>query len=134
MFKKKLTENFALAEFIHPDDTERWKEAEMQPLYEHRLQILARHLETVRAQIDSPIIITSGWRSKQRNLLVGGSKTSDHTTGWAADIKSPYMNAWKLFREIKTMKFAGLIDFDQLIEYPRHVHISVNPRKRGQSW
>lgn len=134
MFKKKLTENFSLNEFIHPDDYVRFRDGEMRALYEQRLQLLAQTLEIIRAQVGGPIIVTSGWRSGQRNLLVGGSKTSDHPSGWAADIKSPYINAWKLFREIKTMRFAGLIDFDQLIEYPRHVHISVNPRSRGQSW
>ncbi|TXG98911.1 MAG: hypothetical protein E6R08_03535 [Nevskiaceae bacterium] len=134
MFKKKLTPNFRLSEFIHPDDYLRFRENQMGPLFEQRLQILATSLEVIREHLNTPLIITSGWRSPQRNLLVGGSKTSNHPSGWAADFKSPYMNAWTLFREIKTMKFAGLIDYDQLIEYPRHVHFSVNPRMRGQSW
>lgn len=134
MFKTKLSDNFALAEFIKPDDYVRFRDNDMRPLFEQRLMILAQTLELIRAYVDSPLFVTSGWRSPQRNLLVGGSKTSDHPTGWAADFKSPYMNAWRLFREVKTMRFGGLIDFDQLIEYPKHVHISVNPRMRGQSW
>jgi uncharacterized protein YcbK (DUF882 family) len=36
---------------------------------------------------DEPIIINSGYRSPAVNLLAGGSKTSNHLTGCAVDIR-----------------------------------------------
>ena len=35
------------------------------------------------------IRITSGTRCQNHNAAVGGSKTSSHLTGWAADISTP---------------------------------------------
>ena len=44
-------------------------------------------LEFVRTVLDAPIIITSGSRCQTHNNSVGGSKTSPHLNGLAADIK-----------------------------------------------
>ncbi len=44
-------------------------------------------LEPLRARWAGPIIITSGWRSKEYNARVGGAKASRHMTGEAADIR-----------------------------------------------
>jgi len=44
-------------------------------------------LEFVRTVLDAPIIITSGSRCQTHNNSVGGSKTSSHLTGLAADIE-----------------------------------------------
>lgn len=42
-------------------------------------------LEPVRNYYKKPVIVTSGYRSKKLNSAIGGSKTSDHCFGYAAD-------------------------------------------------
>lgn len=54
------------------------------------LQQLCLHaLEPLRAHAARPITISSGYRSPALNQTVGGSKTSQHMTGEAADIRIP---------------------------------------------
>ena len=58
------------------------------------LKRLCKWLEHLRAQYNllyddgsHPIVINSGYRSEEVNKRVGGSPTSNHLTGCAADIK-----------------------------------------------
>lgn len=44
-------------------------------------------LEPIREHYGVPIVITSGYRSKTLNRAVGGSTTSDHSKGMAADFE-----------------------------------------------
>ena len=43
-------------------------------------------LDPIREKLGKPIIVTSGYRPKKLNAAVGGSPTSNHLTGCAADI------------------------------------------------
>lgn len=43
-------------------------------------------LQPIRDHFNKPVIITSGYRSPELNVLVKGSNTSDHCKGQAADI------------------------------------------------
>lgn len=137
-FRKRLSPNFLLSEFVKTEDAKSFKASAMRALFEHRLQLVAETLEVVRAELNVassvpiPLIITSGWRSRQRNKAVGGSPTSDHPQGYCADFKCPYMTADKLAACCVSARKRGIINYDQLIIYPRHVHISVNPKMRGQ--
>lgn len=137
-FRKRLSPNFLLSEFVKTEDARSFKNSAMRALFEHRLQLVAETLEVIRAELNVassvpiPLIITSGWRSQRRNKAVGGSPTSDHPQGYCADFKCPYMNADKLAACCVSARKRGIINFDQLIIYPRHVHISVNPKMRGQ--
>ena len=45
-------------------------------------------LDPLREAYGKPIIVNSGFRCEKLNNLVGGSRTSQHRTGHAADIKS----------------------------------------------
>lgn len=52
------------------------------------LKLLAQYvLESIREKIGCPLFISSGFRSEKLNALVGGSKTSQHLLGQAADIQ-----------------------------------------------
>lgn len=53
------------------------------------LKRTAQMLERVRAHLDVPIIITSGYRGPVLNKAVGGATSSDHLQGQAADIVAP---------------------------------------------
>ena len=80
-------------------------------------------LEPLRMIIDSPIIITSGFRSLRLNKAVGGSKPSQHCYGQAADILVKTMLPEHLFYTIIQYK----LPFDKLIlEFNSWVHISYS--------
>lgn len=86
-------------------------------------------LDPLREAYGKPIRVTSGYRCQALNKAVGGSKTSDHMTGRAADIVgTPNTQAEnkRLWQLIQTMR----LSFDQLIWEkgsiigPKWVHIS----------
>lgn len=92
-----------------------------------------RVLEPVREYIGEPIKISSGYRSPELNKKVGGSKTSQHCLGEAADIVCQNKNS-EMFYFIKNN-----LEFDQLIwefgdeQEPDWVHVSYRDnRMRGQ--
>ncbi len=51
--------------------------------------ILTQKLQSVRNYLNEPIIIVSGYRCEEHNANVGGSSTSSHLAGLAADIYIP---------------------------------------------
>ena len=92
-------------------------------------------LDPLRAMIARPIIITSGYRSQRVNELVGGSKTSQHLSGKAADIHVQGYTLQQMDMVYRTIQM--YYDFDQLIFYPSKniIHISWNGDKnRKESW
>lgn len=54
-----------------------------------RLVMVAEMLERIRSTLNCPVVVTSGYRCERLNMAVGGSSTSDHPRGHAADIVSP---------------------------------------------
>ena len=87
--------------------------------------------EPIREYFDTPIYISSGYRSEALNKVIGGSDKSQHSEGQAFDIdqdnrNSPICNL-DIFNYIKDN-----LTFDQLIfEYgddsgPNWVHVSYN--------
>jgi len=94
------------------------------------LRGLANFLEAVREKIKKPIYISSGYRGKELNKRIGGSKTSAHMSGLAADIVSPSYGTPSELAEV----IAALdLDFDQLIlEFGKWVHVSVSDNPRGE--
>lgn len=82
-------------------------------------------LQPIRDKFGSPIKVNSGFRCEKLNKLVGGSKTSQHLKGEAADITSKdNLKLWKLIVE---MIKKGEISVGQLInEYNLSwIHISL---------
>lgn len=55
--------------------------------YENFRYLVEQVLTPVRQHFDEPLIITSGFRSLELNREIGGSHTSWHLYGCAADIK-----------------------------------------------
>jgi hypothetical protein len=90
---------------------------------------LAGVLEQVRALVGRPIVVTSGYRSKAVNKAIGGSTTSAHMSGLAADINCPGLTAKQLCQKIN----ASGVQFDQLIlEFDSwcHLGLSEGPPRR----
>lgn len=81
-----LTKHFTLNEFTRSATARKHciindPPAEVIPL----IFSLSCILECVRAKINSPIFITSGYRSPELNKFVGGVPNSKHTLGLAVD-------------------------------------------------
>lgn len=92
-------------------------------------------LDPLREKWSSPIKVTSGYRCKELNEAVGGSRTSQHMQGKAADIQPidrPFDEFAKFVRG-----WIGNRDFDQLIfersKTSQWIHISYDSdRNRRQ--
>lgn len=97
------------------------------------ISLIENILDPLREAYGKPIIVTSGFRCKELNKVVGGANTSQHLTGQAADIRSvedTIQENKKLFDLIQSLK----LPFDQLIdEYNLNwVHVSYSNRNRRQ--
>lgn len=85
--------------------------------------------EPLRIYLNTPIKISSGFRSLQLNKMIKGSSTSQHTKGEAMDLQI----GSKGFNFIKDK-----LEFDQLIwefgtsEQPDWVHVSFSSKNRKQ--
>ena len=69
---------------------------------------LAQFLQIIRNELQLPIIVNSGYRSKEVNESVGGVLSSYHVKGLAADIKCADMD------KLLTILHSHLMDIDQL--------------------
>ena len=107
----RVSKNFALSEMVKSATAERLN-VDNSPSDIHLVNLthLAIHiLQPVRDQF-GVITINSGYRSPTLNAKVGGSKTSQHCNGQAADFESfstpnPDLAKW----------IANNLEFDQLI-------------------
>ena len=91
--------------------------------------LVAIILDPLRRRIGRPIRVNSGYRCDAVNQAVGGSPTSSHPYGEAADIDVVGMSAEALATEIIRLN----VPFDQVIWYADivggHVHVSYSPRR-----
>lgn len=87
----KLSKDFSLAELIEAGSARRLGlDEQFNPPLDvvSNLQQLAKNiLQPLREAVGHEIKVTSGYRSPKVNKAVGGSKTSDHLQGRAADIQ-----------------------------------------------
>ena len=88
------------------------------------LKRLAEALEEVRSSLgNTPILISSGYRSPALNKAVGGSSKSTHMIGLAADFTAPHYGT--VLATAKAVAKSGIV-FDQVIfEYGRWVHLGL---------
>ncbi len=132
----RLSKNFVLSEFTTSQTAARLgiDNTPDKRVFANLLQ-LAKGLEIVREDVleGRAVIVSSGYRSLELNTnpAIGGSRTSDHVHGFAADIICPSFGSPKdVFDSIRH----SAIIYDQLIlEFGRWVHISFSPRLRQQS-
>lgn len=131
---QQLSEHFKLSEFTQSGTARRHKVKNVPgPREVERLRFLCvKSLEPMRRRFGA-IRITSGFRCKKLNALVGGSPTSQHVLGEAADIHTGG-------RELSEKMFGFAkqnIPFDQLIleHNPAHgiywLHISLRSDRPG---
>jgi zinc D-Ala-D-Ala carboxypeptidase len=87
------------------------------------LKRLAALLEEVKKAVGGkPVMINSGFRSKQTNDAVNSKDSSQHRLGCAADIRVPGMTP----RQVVEACIEAQVPFDQIIlEFDSWTHISV---------
>jgi hypothetical protein len=132
----QLTKHFSLDELTHSDVAVRrgidnTPPADVRP----SLSVLADGLERVRAVLDSPLFISSGYRCPKLNSTIGGSKTSAHMKGLAADFTAPeYGPPDEIIVEMIAARHEVIFD-QAILEFGRWVHVAfagVDERPRMQ--
>ena len=99
------------------------------------IELVENVLDPVREHFGRPVTVNSGFRGKKLNKAIGGSKSSQHCKGEAADIEIPGVSNPEVSEWIKNN-----LDFDQLIlEYHTSgipdsgwVHVSWRSSKKNR--
>lgn len=133
----RLSDNFWLSEFTRSQTASR-KGIDNIPDQEaiDNLQNLCYNcLQKIRDHFGKAIRISSGYRSPELNVAIGGSKTSSHCRGEAADFEIYGISNFKLAEWCMNN-----LEFDQLIlEYPGDdlndgwIHISYKSAKHNRN-
>lgn len=86
-----LSEHFKLSEFTRSETARRNFIRNTPPptARENILTLVSMILEPARRQLGEPIAISSGYRCKKLNDIIGGAYNSQHLCGEAADIILP---------------------------------------------
>ena len=119
----KFSTNFSLAEFVKSDTAER-EGIDNTPGAEiiHNLHRVAYTLEIIRLEFGAPIKVSSGYRCEALNSAVGGSATSKHMQGLAADFRVQGFTPEEAFKRIRK-----IVGFETLImEFGRWVHLDLS--------
>ena len=125
-----LAPHFSLGELVFSPTAQRLGiDNSAPPDIEANLRRLALTLEAVRAVLQKPMHIDSGYRCPRLNAAVGGARDSAHLHGWAADFVAPNFGDP---RAVCLAIIAAGVRFDQLIFEQTWTHISVDPAMRGQ--
>lgn len=107
------------------------------------LRRLCTHtLEPLREKLGLPIVITSGFRTKELNeIIVHASRKSQHMSGCAADFHVKEVSGFRfqdssrrelLIRAFRLIITDESIDFDQLILYPNFIHVSYVSQEKNR--
>lgn len=123
---------FTIAEFVRSETADRRGIDNKLPkeLLPNVKALVDNVLDPLREAYGKPVTVTSGYRCPALNKAVGGSATSDHMKGCAADITvgSPKENR-RLFYLIQEL---GL-DFNQLIDEKNFSWVHVSYRNDGNN-
>ena len=125
-----LSPHFSLEELTASDTAAR-KGIDNTPPPDARAALVrtAIGLETVRALLGVPLLVSSGYRCPALNKLVGGQPASQHMRGEAADFTAPQFGP----PEAIVKRLDDYRVFDQLIlEFGRWVHVSFTDKPRRE--
>lgn len=121
-----MTKNFKLKEFNCKDGSKMPIE-----VYENIIK-LANQLQFLRDYTGRAITVNSAYRSPEHNAKIGGSKTSQHLLGKAADITIESMKPREVFVLIEDLIDLGLMLQGGLGLYDTFVHYDI--RKTRARW
>jgi hypothetical protein len=139
-----LTPHFKLREFTESATAMKHGIANVPPpeVVENLRRLCTHTLEPLREKLGLPIIITSGYRTKELNeIIVHASRKSQHMSGQAADFhvaQGPVQGSRVqgsrelLIRAFRLIIEDESIDFDQLIIYPTFIHVSYISQEKNR--
>jgi len=119
-----LSPNFTLEELTRSEAAARggWDNTPNETELENLKRLAALLQDVKKAVGGKPVMINSGFRSKQTNDAVGSKDSSQHRLGCAADIRVPGMTP----RQVVEACIEAQVPFDQIIlEFDSWTHISV---------
>tara|TARA_R110002012_G_scaffold75544_3_gene190861 strand:+ start:352 stop:813 length:462 start_codon:yes stop_codon:yes gene_type:complete len=128
----KLSDNFSLHEFTRSQTATRHgiDNTPNKEIIGNLQSLCLGVLQPVRQHFQKPMIISSGYRCVELNIKIGGSITSQHVQGQAADIEVLEVSNLELSDWInKNLSFDQLIlEFHNPDEDPHSgwVHVSFN--------
>jgi hypothetical protein len=127
-----LSANFSLKELTKSDAATRLG-IDNQPddeTIDNLKMLCEKVLQPVRDHFGKSVTVNSGFRSSETNQAIGGSKSSDHVKGQAADIEIPGVANAELAQWIMdNLDYTQLIleFYTQGIPDSGWVHVSYNP-------
>ena len=144
-----LTPHFALREFVESTTARKHGIANTPTAeaVENLRRLCVNTLEPLRETLGLPVIITSGYRCRQLNDIIGHhSSQSQHLRGLAADFYVGWGSTEKsqrqsgnshtprerLIKAFRTILSDDSVDFDQLILYPTFIHVSYVSAKANR--
>lgn len=104
-------------------------------VYDNLEYLVDSLLDPIRERFATPIIVTSGYRCKELNEIVGGVDNSQHRSGQAVDFYFQGFDRTELCEAF--FEIADNFDFDQLIYYKKKgfIHISYKGKdNRNQAF
>jgi len=128
----QLTQNFSLHELVKSETALRHDMENSPGLAEtgNLAELAGKVLQPIRDHFQKGVKVNSGYRSPDVNAKVGGSRTSDHCKGMAADIEIPGMPNAELAEWIRdNLAFTQVIleFYTQGIPDSGWVHVSYDP-------
>lgn len=101
----KLTTNFRVREFKCNDGSDTIKID----------SDLVSYLQKIRDWAGKSVTINSGYRTESYNKTVGGSKSSYHVKGQAADIVVSGKTSLEVARKAESLGMKGIIKYDNFV-------------------
>lgn len=128
--KVRLSPNFTLDEFVV---TSTGLDNIPGPQEIENLRLLVENiLQPLRTYLNQPIKISSGYRSPMVNTAIGGSKTSQHSKGQAADFSVPGLTNAQIIEAIRALKLPYDQVIDEQLRGKHWVHVSYVKGGRKQ--
>lgn len=126
-----LTKDFLLSEFLHSETATRRgiDNTPPAPVLKNIEEYLAPGMQRIRDLLKAPVLISSGYRSEALNAAIGGSRSSLHMAGLAADFTAPRYGTPKAVATLLAMH-ADKLGLDQVIWEGSWIHASFGPKPR----
>src|SRR5690606_34276524 len=127
----QLSPHFRLPELLRSDtaQTQGLYQVPTPAVVERLRDLCVELLEPVRAEV-GPLRVTSGYRRPRVNSAVGGSSTSAHMHGWAADVVPVRGTPEQIMLLLHDA--AQVLAWDQAILYDGRVHLGLRRPATGE--